>query len=574
MTQRLFISYRRADSVAITGRIYDRLVAEFGRDDLFKDVDSIGFGDFRKTIERALRRCHVVLVVIGSKWVDICNEAGERRLDHASDPVRIEVAAALRRMGEHDDVFVVPLLVDGARMPTPETLPADIRDLVYQNAFTIRHDPDFHGDIDRLIKRVRAAYPRLGGPASEPPPAKLRATTGPPAKMTMSSSLMGSTMEMESASGSTMDASKSRERSDQTPELVRPSSTPQPPPPKQRATARPSAKLSADKRAEELLSDEREAYLKRDHSALDDGEHHRTTAPLVKSGETTAMGAVRVQPLAMVRVPEGFTRLRSDTFTCGGTKHSVAIYRFEPFARALGLAEGKSHQAAEFALIPGGVFEMGSPSHEEGRRADESPRRRVTVPSFLFARTATTQRVWRALATDADSKPDKRGIGDWVRGLVGVYPPIEHVSWTEAMMWCISLGMRLPSESEWEFACRAGSTTRFCFGDDEARLGEFAWYDANAGGSVQAVALKKPNAFGLYDTHGGVWEWCHDTHGDYTYAPTNGAAAEIFGAHSRIVRGGGWGGPAVSCRSADRYWLQSETRNPAVGFRAACSLPM
>ena len=127
----------------------------------------------------------------------------------------------------------------------------------------------------------------------------------------------------------------------------------------------------------------------------------------------------------------------------------------------------------------------------------------------------------------------------------------------------------LPTEAQWEYACRAGSTTRYCFGDDEDRLGEYAWYDENSGGKTHPVGEKKPNAWGLYDMHGNVWEWCADWYdgGYYAKSPADDPTGPATGS-DRVIRGGGWDGPAGNCRSAYR-------RQPArpglddLGFRVS-----
>ncbi|MGE0434150.1 MAG: SUMF1/EgtB/PvdO family nonheme iron enzyme [Planctomycetota bacterium] len=168
MGNQLFISYRRTDSIAVVGRLYDRLVAEFGPENVFKDIDSIGLGDFRETIRHALAGCKVVLFVIGKTWLTCEAEDGSRRLDNPADAVRVEVEAALARSG----LVSVPLLVDGAGMPKAEQLPESMRNLVFQNGFPVRHDPDFHGDVTRLIERLRAGVPDLGkASVSDGPPA-------------------------------------------------------------------------------------------------------------------------------------------------------------------------------------------------------------------------------------------------------------------------------------------------------------------------------------------------------------------------------------------------------------------
>lgn len=148
---RIFISYRRADSITITGRIYDRLVDAFGVENVFKDVDNLPVGvDFRSVINREIGSSDVLLVVIGPNWVNATDDYGQRRLDSPTDFVRIEIELALRRK----TLLIVPLLVNGAMMPTEDQLPEPIRDLVFRHAATVRDDPDFRRDIAHLIEQI------------------------------------------------------------------------------------------------------------------------------------------------------------------------------------------------------------------------------------------------------------------------------------------------------------------------------------------------------------------------------------------------------------------------------------
>lgn len=142
---RIFISYRRSDTRAIAGRLHDRLEMAFGDENIFKDVDDITPGaDFRDVLRAALSECDVLLVLIGKNWT-------QGRLFDENDFVRFEVATALRR----DDMTVIPVLLDGAQMPTPDELPDDMRSLAYRNAVVVRHDPDFRRDVDRLIDQLK-----------------------------------------------------------------------------------------------------------------------------------------------------------------------------------------------------------------------------------------------------------------------------------------------------------------------------------------------------------------------------------------------------------------------------------
>ena len=150
----VFISYRRGDSADVTGRIYDRMVQHFGRACVYKDVDSIPLGiDFREHLEQAVGRCHVLLAIVGRGWLDAGAESGQRRLDDSADFLRIEVETALKR-----NVPVIPVLVQGATMPSEQTLPAGLRAFAYRNGVAVRPDPDFHGDVDRLIAGIEAHF--------------------------------------------------------------------------------------------------------------------------------------------------------------------------------------------------------------------------------------------------------------------------------------------------------------------------------------------------------------------------------------------------------------------------------
>ena len=133
---------------------------------------------------------------------------------------------------------------------------------------------------------------------------------------------------------------------------------------------------------------------------------------------------------------------------------------------------------------------------------------------------------------------------------------------------------RLPTEAEWEYACRAGSTTRFCFGDGDGQLGSYAWYTKNAYDIgekyAHGVGTKQPNVWGLYDMHGNVWEWCEDWYGDYP----SGSVTDPTGPttrSSRVFRGGSWSGYARRCRSANRSWCTPGSRGHDLGFRLAFS---
>ena len=242
----------------------------------------------------------------------------------------------------------------------------------------------------------------------------------------------------------------------------------------------------------------------------------------------------------------GFKYLRDESFSCGGQTHSVNIYIHEK-------------TGLEFVLVPGGEFVMGSPEGEPGRDDDEK-QHTVTVKSFLICRTEVTQKAW-----------DKVG-GDDARNRRGEDLPIAGVSWNDCTAWCRKAGLRLPSEAEWEYVCRAGTTGRFCFGDSDSGLGAYAWYKENSVDKVHPVGQKKPNAFGLLDMHGNVWEWCQDWYTDnYDKTPHNGTAYVGRGM-IHALGGGSWRYHAHYCRSACRFGSGSDFHSDDLGFRPASSL--
>ena len=219
----------------------------------------------------------------------------------------------------------------------------------------------------------------------------------------------------------------------------------------------------------------------------------------------------------------------------------------------------------EMVLIPGGTFLMGSPATEKGRRDNESPQHQVTVDTFFIGRFPVTQAQWKAVAAlpqiNINLNPNPSHFK-------GKNRPVERVSWNEAQEFCARLAKktgkiyRLPSEAEWEYGCRAGTTTPFHFGEtittDLANYGGNDTYASepkgNYHGQTTEVEIFPPNAFGLYDMHGNVSEWCADpSHNNYDGPPSNGSVWELGGNYTYPqLRGGSWFDVPRFCRSAVR----------------------
>ena len=213
-------------------------------------------------------------------------------------------------------------------------------------------------------------------------------------------------------------------------------------------------------------------------------------------------------------------------------------------------------------------FMMGT---EKGGRDNERPVHKVTFKySFAMAKYEVTQELYHVVMSKNPAK--------WQ----GQRNSVEMADWNEANEFCVKATkllrerkliadgelVRLPSEAEWEYCCRAGTTTAYSFGDDVKEIGKYTWYKVNAPGNDPPVGVKLPNPWGLYDMHGYVWEWCLDSWSpSYKNAPTDGSAFSDKNGTDHVVRGGGYPDPAEACRSAYRHFVPTKTQSDTIGFR-------
>jgi formylglycine-generating enzyme required for sulfatase activity len=225
-----------------------------------------------------------------------------------------------------------------------------------------------------------------------------------------------------------------------------------------------------------------------------------------------------------------------------------------PSAQELTLDLGNG-ASMKLVLIRPGKFMMGGKEQHEVT---------LTKPYYLGV-TLVTQAQYEAVMGQNPSR------------FKGPMHPVETIGWDDAADFCRKLSaktrqtVRLPTEAEWEYACRAGTKTAFSFGDSDADLDDYGWYAGNSSGTTHPVAQKKPNPWGLYDMHGNVWEWCADWHDDYpkqAVTDPQGPGSAPY----RIVRGGGYNYGPVNCRSANRGYYAPVDRDIVCGFRVAVSV--
>ena len=253
----------------------------------------------------------------------------------------------------------------------------------------------------------------------------------------------------------------------------------------------------------------------------------------------------------------------AETITSGIDPESNLIQRHEELIYVEENETSINTIDMEFVLIQSGEFDMGSPANETGRYDNEGPVHHVTISeAFYLGKYEVTQKQWHEV------------MGDDPSHFKGDDLPVKNVSWDDVQEFIKKLNKkenthkyRLPSEAEWEYAARAGTTTRYSFGDGNLKLGEYAWYSENSGDKTHPVCKKGANPWGLYNVHGDIWEWVQDEwHNTYDGAPADGSAWEDGVSAVRVLRGGGWFSTGF-CLSAGCSGVDPGIRLSFLGFR-------
>jgi formylglycine-generating enzyme required for sulfatase activity len=487
----IFICYRREDSQAWAGRLYDTLRGVFGRNQVFRDIDTLEPGaDYTDAIERWLAESDVMLVVIGPRWLTAAGRNGERRLDDPADLTRLEAATALRR-----GLRVVPVLVGGAAMPAENELPEELRGLARRHSHEL-NERRWDFDQEQLVRAIRgvlrAADRSRRGPARRRIAVVVGLVTiilvGGATVYQASNSIFSSFLTLQQRLAAAWPSDPPDE------------------PPSPAAQSRPPGEL---------------AQVEPSKAAPDGQPSHKPGGPFRDCAE-----------------------------------------------------------CPEMVVVPPGEFMMGSSDREVGADTDEGPQHKVRIAQpFALGRFEVTFEEWDACVAGGGCggyRPDDTG---WGRGR----QPVINVSWNDAKTYARWLSgksgqtYRLPSEAEWEYATRTGTTTPFWTGatisTEQANYdGTVNRYGPNGENRQRTVAAGSlpANLWGLHEVHGNVWEWVEDCYQDrYKYTPADGSPWVLGGCLSRVVRGGSWYDFPQYLRAAGRVHFAPEFRSKGTGLRVA-----
>jgi formylglycine-generating enzyme required for sulfatase activity len=529
MPSKVFISYRRDDSAGHAGRVHDRLEREFGPDLLFMDVDAIPLGvNFIKVLREEVAKCDVLLALIGPNWLN-------RRLDNPSDFLRIEIATALQR-----DIPVIPILLDGARMPKAAQLPKDLEELAVRNGLDIRH-ASFRSDMDRLIRGLKAPSGQVG------------AFTMPRSALEeRQENVEGQAerqREVDEEDERHLKAADAARRAEEAHRRLN-ADTARP--------AKPSTWLgwAIGGAAVAVVAGVVLVFIMRPAPPSAVSEHPPAVAeaPLAAPLAQAPPAPVTISTAAAPLSPDRERALKpKDTFM-------------------------ECSRCPEMVVVPKGSFMMGSPANEPGRYPDEGPQHKVTITKpFAVSKFTLTFDNWDACVIDGGCGGYNPSDWGWGRGP----QPVINVSWDDAKSYVAWLSKRtskpyrLLTEAEYEYATRAGTQTAYWWGNDIGNgnancNGCDSQWDGKQAAPVGSFAS---NQFGLYDMSGNVWEWVEDCWRDsYQGAPSDGSARTSGDCSRRVVRGGSWYFIPQVLRAANRGRNSTVLRGLNIGFRLARTL--
>jgi formylglycine-generating enzyme required for sulfatase activity len=567
MARKILLNYRRADSKGYAVAIYNSLVSSFGEDQIFMDIDAIEPGtDFVKVLEKAVKQCDVLIVIIGSQWLGIKDASGERRLEDEGDFVRIEIKAALER-----EVTVLPVLVQGAIMPSAAKLPDDIRSLARRQAFVI--SDRFSADVEQLVEVLnrileRARRERLKKDKAEK---KRKKTTKPLIRIPSFAR-----KRPEKVPKSTSEKADLKAEIVKKAEKKKPSKLPKPAPlvrkQPEKVLEKPSVKAEAKPKAVEKA---------------------RKRAPVKPIPKTTrrifyALSAVAILVISYILVknmdiftkdskPAENVEIPLPEFTKEPTPIEIPVEIPAPLPTAtplLGFGPTLISEIDGMTLVyvPEGPFTMGSEESDPDAYNDEFPQHRVELDAFWIDQTEVTNAMFAEFLNemgnqkegganwmdnaDEDARISQSG-GIWAADLGYANHPVVEITWYGALAYCQWAERELPTEAQWEKAARGTDGRTYPWGntfdssllnlDDETIIDNYTinctsngcdGYDRTAPvGSFPGGA----SPYGALDMAGNVWEWVRDWYGvDYYNQSPDSNPEYLIDSGLKVLRGGSW----------------------------------
>jgi formylglycine-generating enzyme required for sulfatase activity len=531
VTGRVFINYRRVESLNQAQHLKTLFDKAFGEKRVFLDVRGIEGGEnWLQTLERQVAACDAMVVLIGKEWTNLKDEHGNRRLDNPHDKVRFEISQALLR-----NLPIVPVSIDGAAIPKAAQLPDSLMQLALIQAMPLRAE-SFTQDAAAIIERLRVLLAKLRQRGIPMWPAGLGflaaltagVATGPMILNQLGLPLLGDEQLRRSLA-------ETQRRVDE---------------------AENGARAAGQRLAEAELT------------AKSAETAHQSTLQRLSAAEKERDSISERLAIAQKERDEA----RRDVASANVKIRDLEA-RIAPTAAAGRTIRGCS-DCPEMVVVPAGKFMMGSVN----ANADEKPVHDVTIPQpFAAGKYEVTFAEWEACVAGGGCLSNKSpGDAGWGKGR----RPAINVSWNDAKEYVSWLSRktgqsyRLLTEAEWEYAARARSASAYAWGDN------IGTGNANCEGcgsqwdkQTAPVGSFAPNAFGLYDMHGNVWEWCEDNwHNDYTGNPPADGSVWRGDDSRRVLRGGSWVNDPQFLRSANRFRLLPVARDNYVGFRVARTL--
>ncbi|MEM9954334.1 MAG: SUMF1/EgtB/PvdO family nonheme iron enzyme [Chloroflexota bacterium] len=504
---KIFISYRRADSRLVTYRIYDRLHDEFGKNNVFKDIDNIPPGeDFRGVLREATTNCQVMLVIIGSRWIDARDDDGNRRLDNTDDFVRLEIEAGLQQSSTQ----VIPVLVEGAHMPSANELPETIKDLAYRNAFVVDSDRKFRADVDSLIKAVHNNISIRKQTRS----IDWRWLVGV-VLIPIIAAIIGGLIQNPEFFG----LSNSEDATEVPLDYI--------------ATATNNRNATSTQQIiSTLFATQTEIVLQRTVNALG------TQNAELFATETASASSINS---STTPVDDDFTTLR-----VSDNSEWVVVER--------------TINNVMMVLVPSGCFNMGSLEFSDAQPVDEI----CFDQPFWIDRFEVSNSQFSEFSGTSSQESFNLGSNH----------PREQVSWDEARLFCLSREARLPTEAEWEYAARGPDGNIYPWGNSFLSNGANGVHNSLGGTTEIGNYPSGASWVGAEDMSGNVWEWTHtiyDLYGSnniypYPYATDDGRE-NLRENVLRSLRGGSFLSDSTILMSNNRFSRDENLRDNEIGFR-------